>query len=158
MLMGEIPIEAGFRHSGAAVRLVHNLKYRRSLAAGRVLAAAMVSGLQPGVTALVPAPRSLARRIVHGVDQARFLAFELGRLTGLPVIDALSAPLWWRRQAGAARQDRHMIGFRRTCEVPPDVVLIDDVLTTGMTLQSAIAVLDARRISVLVATAAGSME
>lgn len=155
--IGGMPFEAGFRHSGAAARLVHNLKYRRSLPAGRLLAAGMVSGLRSDATALVPAPRSLTRRIWYGIDQADFLANELSRLTDLPVIKALRAPLWWKRQAGTSRRERHAVAFTLVRDVPPGVVVIDDVVTTGMTSMSALAALQSRGASLLVATSAGSM-
>jgi predicted amidophosphoribosyltransferase len=151
-------VEAGFRHVGAAVRLVHNLKYRRSMPAGRLLAAAMVSGLPSDATALVPIPRSFVRRVTYGIDQALVLATDLHRLTGLPVIRALGAPLWWRRRAGADREHRHGIEFRQVEPVPRNAILVDDVLTTGATVGSAVRAMNARGISVLVATSAGTME
>lgn len=156
--VGDIPAEAAFRHAGAAARLIHNLKYRRSLPAGRILAAAMVSGLRADATALVPAPRSLVRRINYGIDQARFLAIEVSRLTGIPVIDALRAPLWWKRQAGAGRKHRHPVAFTRVGSVPPGTVIVDDVLTTGITMRSAASALGSSEISILVATSAGIMD
>ncbi len=157
-VIGGVSVEAGFRHAGAAVRLVHNLKYRRSVRAGRILAAAMVSGLPGDATVLVPVPRSFVRRVAYGIDQARVLAKEVSNLTGLEMLDALGAPLWWKRQAGAVREDRHAIDFRRITGVPDGAVLVDDVFTTGTTAMSAIAAADARRMSVLVATSAGTME
>ena len=156
--IGGISVEAGFRHVGAAVRLVQNLKYRRSLRAGRILASAMVSGLPADATVLVPVPRSFVRRVTYGIDQARVLATEVGRLTGLEVLDALRAPLWWKRQAGATREDRHPIDFGRTVRVPHGAALVDDVFTTGATALSALAAADAPRMSVLVATSAGTMD
>jgi predicted amidophosphoribosyltransferase len=151
-------VEAGFRHIGAAVRLVHNLKYRRSVHAGRVLAAAMVSGLPADASALVPVPRSMARRVTYGIDQAAVLAQELSHLTGVAVLDALGAPLWWKRQAGASRNDRHAIDFKRRMIVPEGSILIDDVFTTGTTAVSAMAAAGGTKMSILVATSAGSME
>lgn len=153
-----VAVEAGFRHVGAAARLVHNLKYRRSIPAGRILAAAMLSGVPSDATMLVPVPRSLVRRVAYGIDQAWVLATEVARLTGLPVADALGAPLWWRRQAGAPREGRHAINFRRTAEILDGAILVDDVCTTGATAMSAIAVSCAEGMSLLVATSAGTME
>ncbi|MFV1970839.1 MAG: ComF family protein, partial [Acidimicrobiia bacterium] len=141
-----------------AVRLVHNLKYRRSIRAGRILAAAMVSGLPADATVLVPVPRSFVRRVTYGIDQARVLAMEVSEITGVEVLDALGAPLWWRRQAGASRDERHTIDFRSITRVPEGAILVDDVLTTGTTAMSAIAAADTHRMSVLVATSAGIME
>lgn len=157
-VVGGICVEAGFRHVGAAVRLVHNLKYRRSIRAGRILAAAMVSGLPSEATVLVPVPRSLVRRVMYGIDQARVLAREVSSLTGLEVLDALGAPLWWKRQAGAALEDRHDIDFRRIGRVPEGAILVDDVFTTGTTAKSAINAAGTREMSVLVATSVSIME
>ena len=108
--IGDTHVEAGFLHVGAAVRLVHNLKYRRSIQAGRLLAAAMVSGLPSDATALVPVPRSFVRRVTYGIDQGRVLATELGSLTGLPVANGVGAPVvrtsssWCRPRASAHNQ------------------------------------------------------
>lgn len=156
--LGDTHVEAGFLHVGAAVRLVHNLKYRRSIQAGRLLAAAMVSGLRSDATALVPVPRSFVRRVTYGIDQGRVLAAELGSLTGLPVVNGVGAPVWWRRQAGADREHRHTINFTAVGRVPSGAVLIDDVLTTGATAMSALDAISGGELSVLVATSAGSME
>jgi predicted amidophosphoribosyltransferase len=153
-----VPVEAGFRHVGAAVRLVHNLKYRRSLSAGRVLAAGMVAGLPVEAAALVPVPRSFVRRVTYGIDQGEALANELSRLTGLPVANAIGAPMWWKRRAGADREHRHAINFAKTASVPANAVLVDDVLTTGATAMSALGVIGGNGLSVLVATSAGTME
>ncbi len=153
-----VSVEAGFRHVGAAVRLVHNLKYRRSLPAGRLLASAMVSGLPSDAAALVPVPRSFARRVRYGIDQAFVLAMDMERMTGLPVIRGLGAPLWWRRQAGADREHRHGIAFSPIEAIPTRAVLVDDVITTGGTVASALQAMGASEISVLVATSAGTMD
>lgn len=118
----------------------------------------MVSGLPRDTAVLVPIPRSFVRRVTYGIDQARVLADEVGNLTGIEVLDALGAPLWWKRRAGARRRDRHAIDFRRIAAVPEGCVLVDDVFTTGSTVMSAVAVSGSRRISVLVATSAGTME
>ncbi len=156
--LGGAQVEAGFLHVGAAVRLVHNLKYRRSVQAGRLLAAAMVSGLPSDAAALVPVPRSFVRRVTYGIDQGRVLAKQLGNLTGLPVVNGVGAPVWWRRQAGADREHRHAINFTAIGRVPQGAVLIDDVLTTGATAMSALTAMGASGLSVLVATSAGSMD
>jgi len=152
-----VPVGVPFAHTATAARLVHNLKYKRSVAAGRFLAAAMASRVPVGVTALVPVRRSLSRRVAYGIDQASFLANAVGALVGVPVIDAVSPPLWWRRRAGAPLEERTAIAFRARQAVPRGAVLVDDVLTTGATVLSAAEALAPVRLSVLVATAAGRM-
>lgn len=152
-----VPVGVPFAHTGTAARLVHNLKYRRSVAAGSFLAHAMIERLPTGATALVPVRRSLSRRIGHGIDQASFLASAVGNMVGLPVVDAVVPPLWWRRRAGAPIEARTAISFRARCAVPDGAVLVDDVLTTGTTILSAAEALSPVRFSVLVATAAGRM-
>jgi hypothetical protein len=118
----------------------------------------MLSGLPADATALVPVPRSFVRRVTYGIDQGRVLTNELSSLTGLPVVNGIGAPVWWRRQAGADREHRHTVSFTALGRVPPRAVLVDDVLTTGATAMSALAVIAEGELSVLVATSAGSME
>jgi hypothetical protein len=61
----------------------------------------------------------------------------VGRAAGLPVVCAL-APAWWhRRRAGEAGAPRGRPRFRARRPAPPGAVLVDDVVTTGMTLGAA---------------------
>jgi predicted amidophosphoribosyltransferase len=109
------------------------------------------------VDALVPVPRAPLRRWRTGVDPARQLAAALGRIVGLPVVDALAAPLWWPRHAGRPRAERASIRFRAKCPVFGAVAIIDDVVTTGRTLESAASAVAGMPSLALVATSAGSM-
>lgn len=157
-VVSEVPLGVAFAHTGTAVRLVHNLKYRRSLAAGRFLAEAMAHRVPVGATVLVPVRRSFVRRVSFGIDQAGYLAEVLSGIVGLPVHDALGAPMWWSQRAGAPRDERKPIPFRASRDVPDGAVLVDDVYTTGSTLASAGDAIAPARYSFLVATAAGKME
>jgi hypothetical protein len=118
----------------------------------------MVSGVPADASALVPVPRSFVRRVTYGIDQGAVLADELQRLTGLPVVVSIGAPVWWKRRAGADREHRRAIDFAKIAPVPAGAVLVDDVLTTGATVTSALKVIGGSGLSVLVATSAGSME
>ena len=128
-------VRSGAVHDGVARRLVHVLKYRGVVAAARILAERMVPLVDEGV-ALVPVPRVGWRLLRHGVDPAVELAAALSRLTGLPVLRLLTAPLWGRPRAGRAHGSAPAFGVRRA---PPRVplVLVDDVVTTGTTLKAA---------------------
>lgn len=126
-------VHSAFAHTGAGVRLVHNLKYRRSMSAGALLAAEMARRVPAGTKLLVPVPRVLVRKIAYGIDQTAVLARMVGEHLDLPVVDALSAGVWQRRLAGVSRTRRHRPRFRATATVR-GAVIIDDVLTTGTTL------------------------
>jgi len=132
---------SGLAHHGAGRTLVHRLKYEGLLLAAEVLAAAMAPLVPPVATALVPVPRALLRRWSHGVDAAQVLAVAVGARCGLPVNDALHAALWWRRHAGSGDRRRSPARFRAAAEPLGSWVLIDDVATSGATLDAAAAAL-----------------
>jgi predicted amidophosphoribosyltransferase len=154
--VGPILVQPVFHHSGAAVRLIHNLKYRRSEQAARLLGRLMADRLPTDATVLIPVPRVLSRRIAYGIDQTSALASVVSEVSGLPVVSGLSAPLWSRRSAGKDRSQRRIPSFSGNVSPLRGAVLIDDVCTTGATLLGAAAALDVE-LSSLVATSAGSM-
>lgn len=153
---GAVVIPA-FRHAGAAATLVHNLKYRRCRASGRLLAEAMAARVPDGAHCVVPVPRSTTRRLRYGIDQTAVLAREIARRRRLTVVDAFTPPIWWRRRAGMDRMHRRPVDFRHRTPVPPGAVIIDDVLTTGATVGSILRLIGHREIFVITATAAGTM-
>ncbi|MCX7603387.1 MAG: ComF family protein [Bryobacteraceae bacterium] len=96
---------------------------------------------------LVPVPSHWRRRFSRGFDQALLLARELSRHTGIPVLCALRRTRHTAAQAGlTGRQRRDNI---RGCFATGDpaairgkrLLLIDDVLTTGATVNAAAATL-----------------
>jgi predicted amidophosphoribosyltransferase len=155
-LVGSTIVQPVFHHSGAAVRLVHSLKYRRSFQAGRFLGSLMAERLPTHATSLVPVPRVLSRRIAYGVDQTAVLAAVVSQISGVPVVRALGSPVWSRRSAGKGRSQRQTPRFTRRITVARGAVLIDDVCTTGGTVLGAVAALGAE-VSSLVATSASMM-
>jgi predicted amidophosphoribosyltransferase len=146
-------VVAGYSHEGAARRLVHRLKYHPVVGVAEYLAAAMAERAD-GIDALVPVPRASLRRWRSGVDPASELAGAVGRILGRPVVHALAAPLWWPRHAGRERERRAPVRFRAAVVPDGALALVDDVVTTGTTLQSAATVLGAPALAV-VATSAG---
>lgn len=146
---------AGFLHEGPARRLVHALKYRAVVAAAEPLADAMAPRIPGAVTALVPIPRARLRTFRHGIDPAAVLASAVGRRTGLPVVNAIRSPWWWRRHAGRGRDERSRVAFATTgVAVPYGAALVDDVLTTGATARAAAEGLSGLPTLVVVATCA----
>lgn len=96
---------------------------------------------------LVPVPASPQALRRRGFDHAADIAQELGRSAGLPVVRALGATHTAdQRSLGRADRFANRSGaFRVIPEVAPPLraVLVDDVLTTGATLDSAARVLRA---------------
>lgn len=130
---------APFAHEGPARALVAGLKFRGLLAAADVLAAPIAAGAPALLedAALVPVPADPGRRRARGLDHAALLAGALARRTGRPVAPCLRrrrAP----RQLGAGRSARLAAGGRwapwAAGPVPRRAVLVDDVHTTGATL------------------------
>lgn len=149
-----VEVEAAFGHHGAVARLVHNLKYRRSLKAGELLASHMAELVPIGVDALVPIPRVLARRVAYGVDQTAVLAQLVSDITGIPVRTPLRTGWWHRRSAGLERQRRSIPSFEIRGPVVGRPVLVDDVCTTGSTLVGAALAMGHSRVHAVVASSA----
>lgn len=152
-LVSGLQVFSGLVHETVARRLVHLLKYQALRPAATALATAMTRVLPGDVTTLVPVPRATLRRIRYGCDPAVTLAQEVSAVTGVPVVRSLRPELWWPAHAGRRRLARRVPGFRMVRPVVDGSVLVDDVLTTGATLDAASEITGLRR--ALTATAAG---
>jgi ComF family protein len=142
------------RYEGSLREIIHAFKYegRRGLA---VPLAAMMqtagAGILTGADAVVPVPLHPWRRMRRGFNQAD----DLARRLGLPVIRALWRVHATTPQAGlsaAARRRNIRDAFqlspgatgrrrRRACVEDQVVVIVDDVRTTGATLEACASVL-----------------
>jgi len=113
--------------------------------------------------AVVPVPASPGAVARRGFDHGALLAAEFAHLTGVPALDALRArPRRDQRGLDRARRAanaRASIVAVTGVTVPPRVLVIDDVFTTGATLDAAtlaLACAGAREVRVLaVARACG---
>lgn len=133
---GGIPVWSWARHESAARVLVRRLKYEAVPRVAALVAVELVGAVPAQATCLVPVARTLARRVRYGIDPAAVLASALSERSGLPVVHALAAPVWMPANAGARRAQRRAVGFR-TRRAVNGAVLVDDVATTGTTLDAA---------------------
>jgi predicted amidophosphoribosyltransferase len=153
LLSGGVRLVAAFEHSGPARALVHQLKYR-GLTAYADLVALVLAPVLPAIP-IVPVPRVWTRQLQYGVDPAVVLAGRLARLMRVPVIKSLAAPIHTRRRAGGDHS-RPVAPFRVTKVPTSGVVLVDDVVTTGRTLEAAIELVGAERVVLAVCANAAS--
>ena len=148
ILSGHGPLRMSFAPYGYEPpldHLVHALKYRGQLAVARVLGSLLAaqvesSGLQHDVDVLVPVPLHVARHAERGFNQS----LEIARWTARRLGGRVEARLVQRRrdtrpQVGLGSAERRTNLADAFVAVAPirrlRVALVDDVTTTGTTLQ-----------------------
>lgn len=126
-------------------RLVPRLKFHHDLAAGRLLSELMAQGLSTVTppAALVPIPLHPTRLNRRGYDQALELARPLARALQVPLqpdllVRTRATSAQSELDAGARQRNlRSAFAVRADMAMPAHVALVDDVMTTGATLQAA---------------------
>ena len=161
------PVAAMFayRHDSPYSALVRNAKFGNSphtgFLAGREFGRQLLAdGFFDGVDAIVPVPLSALRLVKRGYNQAYQIASGMSAATGVPVRCLLKAPARHAAQVGQNRSRRlasasptrfavrHNLA-KRFGDSPGSslagkrLVVVDDVVTTGATVVSAVAALRA---------------
>ena len=151
---GGVPIYAATLYDDAARKLVLTFKHGNKIALAPMLAGMMAARLPPlgGEWQIVPVPLHRSRLWRRGFNQSALLARELARITGKTLaVDALVRTRATPSLGGLGRAERaralagamRIRESRRSAIAGAQVLLVDDVLTSGATTNACIAALKA---------------
>ncbi len=137
-------IRSVYAFGGPARDLIHALKYSGVSAVAPQMGeemAALLLRWEPGVSTIVPVPMGGSRERRRGYNQSALLAREIGRFTGIPVarraLVRRPGPSQVEQPDEAARRANAKNAFAAGRKpVSDDVLLVDDTMTTGATLDA----------------------
>ena len=160
---------SAYRYDSVSAALVHRLKFSAHSACAQVLADGMAraaSSMTLGKDAVVTwVPMPPGRRKQRGIDHAGELARHLAEKLDLPCRPLLKCTRERHTQLGLSAEERQQNvrqAFACAAHAPGQVLLVDDVLTTGATTEACAACLEeggAEQVFILTATCrAGSAD
>lgn len=137
-----------FAKSGKVQHLIHELKYKNNPEAGVFLGQELGKTIKDaplfqGIDYLIPVPLHPRREKQRGYNQSLLIAQGINEVTGIPIGDKyLIRAIYTTTQTKKSADERHKnvkdifeVRFPEELE-GKHVLLIDDVLTTGATLES----------------------
>lgn len=152
-LWGRFPLESGaamllFRKDGIAQQLIHHLKYKGRRVVGYELGRryGRLLGRSPlfqGIEVIVPVPLHPRKEKLRGYNQAAVFGQGLAETMGVPLVaDALLRQRYTETQTRKSQTERLRNVAGAFALHRPErlhdrhVLIVDDVLTTGATLES----------------------
>lgn len=124
--------------------LMYQFKYHQQLHLSRLFAELLANQLHvQGIQAIIPIPLHPSRLRERGYNQAYELARVLSRILNIPIVSALTRTLATPTQTQLKAKQRHQNlkqAFQADASLLKDldrVALLDDVITTGATMQAA---------------------
>ena len=144
---------AAYRSRGVVRKLIHQFKYNRQIHLRHLLARMLTQGFRDHrlevmrPQALVPVPLHPRRLREREFNQSELLAGALSRLCKIPVIFPLARCRYTTTQTKLDRKHRRQnlrdaFVLRNNADVTNrNLLLVDDVLTTGSTLDACASVL-----------------
>ena len=142
---------SAFAYAGRLRRVMHRLKYTGASRVAEPLASCTAPALHrlmsiSGPAVLVPVPVSEARRRRRGYNQAALIVRMLASRAQMAVAEPLARSRETQAQhrlnrAARARNLRGAFTVDARRPVPEEVILVDDILTTGATLDACAEVL-----------------
>ncbi|MBE5800272.1 MAG: ComF family protein [Clostridiales bacterium] len=134
-------IHAAYVYEGPARKLIHRLKYESVRAAAVPLAAQMALLPSGEEEIIVPVPTDRKRRRRRGFNQSSLLAQHIADTLGMEMKEALVRVDTRRPQTGLSARERreNLVGCMMASDAVSGkrVLLVDDVCTTGATVQEA---------------------
>ncbi|RMG27326.1 MAG: ComF family protein [Bacteroidetes bacterium] len=150
---GKVPLAGAysmfyFEKKGRLQKIMQQLKYERAPQIGIFLGELLATRLQgspflEGVEALIPVPLHKRKHIHRGYNQSERIATGMSKVLGISVeANCLGRRVFTQTQTAMSRDERWE-NVKAAFEVlkPPQaahVLLIDDVITTGATLEACI--------------------
>jgi ComF family protein len=138
-----------FYNKGSRIRiLIHNLKYKGikeiGFELGRIYGLSLgSSGFTSDIDLILPVPLHASKKRIRGFNQSELISKGISDVTGLPVdISSLSRTTVSETQTRRSRYDRWVNVEGIFCVSVPDglrgkhILLVDDVITTGSTIES----------------------
>lgn len=133
-----------FEYSGMGKELIYKLKYEGKAKLSKAIAALMEERLQNErleIDAIVPVPIHKNKLAARGFNQSLLIALELGERLRKPVLDCLVRIRETKEQYNLDKAQRHLnivdafsVKLLYNNDKYKNILLIDDIYTTGSTV------------------------